>query len=330
MTDISSTPTNAIRVQRLSFAYREQRVLDDVSLNVEPGAIFGLLGPNGSGKSTLFRLMATILPIGEGAIEVFGVDVARRPDLVRRLIGVAFQSPSLDGKLTVRENLLHQGHLYGFHGADLKSRIDHVVATLELGDRLSQMVDELSGGYRRRVELAKCLLHRPRLLLLDEPSTGLDPAVRQDLWKTLEDLRRTAGTTIVVTTHLMDEAESCERLALLDQGRLVATGSPTELRSSLGGRCLSLGSPDPARLARQIQDRFAVSTQQVGSTLRLESDRGPEFMRELLATFDEQLTSITLARPTLEDVFVARTGHRLDAGAAEEPSPSSRRRRRSS
>jgi ABC-2 type transport system ATP-binding protein len=173
-------------------------------------------------------------------------------------------------------------------------------------------------------------LHRPRLLLLDEPSTGLDPAVRQDLWKTLEDLRRSAGTTIVVTTHLMDEAESCDRLALLDQGRLVATGSPTDLRSSLGGRCLSLGSPDPARLARDIQDRFAIPTQLVGSTVRMESDRGPELLPELLATFDDQLTSVTLARPTLEDVFVARTGHRLDAGAAEEPSSASPRRRRSS
>jgi len=178
-----------------------------------------MLGPNGGGKTTLFRILATLLPVQSGHAALMGLDLSSEPQAVRRLIGVTFQSPSVDGKLTVAENLRTQAHMYGLSGSLAASRIDELLGKLGLGDRRHDRVDSLSGGLKRRVEVAKCLLHRPRVLLLDEPSTGLDPGARHDLWEYLSRLRRDEGTTVLVTTHLMEEAERCDRLGILDRGR---------------------------------------------------------------------------------------------------------------
>ncbi|MFQ5663578.1 MAG: ABC transporter ATP-binding protein, partial [Terriglobia bacterium] len=229
------SPTPAIEVDQLTHAYGARTALQEVTCTVPPGEIFGLLGPNGSGKTTLFRILATLLSPTGGRARIFGDDVTQHPLAVRRRIGVVFQSPSLDGKLTAAENLRHQGHLYGLHGKELRHQVDEMLARINLADRRDERVEKLSGGLRRRLEIAKGLLHRPQLMLLDEPSAGLDAGARRDLRVYLRQLRDLHGVTVFLTTHLMDEAESSDRLGILDPGRLVGLGSPEALKKKIGG-----------------------------------------------------------------------------------------------
>jgi ABC-2 type transport system ATP-binding protein len=301
----------AISVQGLTHSYGSRRALDSISFDVAPGEIFGLLGPNGGGKTTLFRILATLLPVQAGAAHLLGLDVADEPSRIRSAIGVTFQSPSLDRKLTVRENLATQGRLYGLSGEELRTRIETLLARLGLADRAGDRVESLSGGLARRVEIAKGLLHDPRVLLLDEPSTGLDPGARLDLWRYLSLLREEAGVTVLVTTHLMEEAERCDRLAILDSGRIVALGTPAELRSSLGGDCLTIESPAPEDLARRIAERLEVRPAIVAGQIRVEVGTSHEFVGQLLESFGPEISSISLGKPTLEDVFIQRTGHKF-------------------
>ncbi|MBI1345413.1 ATP-binding cassette domain-containing protein [bacterium] len=296
-------------IRNLTFRYGERVALQDVSFTVEPAEIFGLLGPNGGGKTTLFRLLTTLLPLQSGQIELGPHSLSDNAAAIRALLGVTFQSPSLDGKLTVQENLWHQGHLYGLLGGNLSRRIDEVTSWLGVQDRLTQLVDTLSGGLKRRVEIAKSLLHKPRCLILDEPSTGLDPGARLDLWTVLARLREQEQMTILVTTHLMDEAERCDRVAILDRGHLVASGSPTELRAELGGETLILKTADAAQLATAIANRFGVEPQTVGNDLRIERPQALELLRDLVSAFPQEILAISLAKPTLEDVFISKTGH---------------------
>ena len=302
--------TAAIHVSGLSHSYGERRALVEVGFDVAPGEIFGLLGPNGGGKTTLFRILATLLPLQEGQVQVLGLDLARQAPEIRSLIGVTFQSPSLDRKLTVRENLAAQGYLYGIAGTRLRTRIAELLSRLGLAERARDRVESLSGGLARRVEIAKGLLHDPKLLLLDEPSNGLDPGARLDLWQYLRALQG-AGGTVLVTTHLMEEAERCDRLGILDTGRLVALGSPAELRSSIGGDCLTIQAEAPDELARQIAERFEVPARSIGGQVRIETERGHEFVGRLVDAFGPQISSVALGKPTLEDVFIERTGHRF-------------------
>ena len=301
----------AVAIRDVAHHYGAHPALSGVSFAVPHGEIFGLLGPNGGGKTTLFRLMATLLPVQAGSVRLLGCDVASDPAAVRSRIGVTFQSPSVDGKLTVHENLRHQAHLYGLWGRAAKLRIGDLLQQLGLHDRSGQRVDELSGGLKRRVEIAKSLLHAPQLLLLDEPSTGLDPSARHDLWKYLGRLRDEQRVTILVTTHLMDEAEQCGRLGILDRGRLVALGTPESLRRSVGGDCLTMRSSNPAELASRITSRFGLVPQWINQDLRIEHTAGHELLRDLVAAFPDEISAVSLAKPTLEDVFIARTGHRF-------------------
>ena len=301
----------AVSVSGLRQRYGDREALCGIDFAVSVGGIFGLLGPNGGGKTTLFRLLATLLPVQSGVATVMGLDVASQPHSIRQLIGVTFQSPSVDGKLTVGENLKHQAHLYGLSGQIAAVRIDELLNRLGLTDRRRDRVDSLSGGLKRRVEVAKSLLHHPRVLLLDEPSTGLDPGARHDLWEYLTRLRRDEGTTILVTTHLMEEAERCDRLGILDRGHLVALGTPDELRLSVGGDCLTIQSLEPASLSDKIVSHFQITPRRIGESLRIERHAGHELLRDIVAAFPSEITAISLAKPTLEDVFIARTGHRF-------------------
>jgi ABC-2 type transport system ATP-binding protein len=303
--------TAAISIVGLSHWYGCLKALDQVAFEIEPGEIFGLLGPNGGGKTTLFRILATLLPVQEGQVRLLEIDVAQEPSRIRHHIGVTFQSPSLDRKLTVRENLVTQGHLYGLSGAALRGRIEGLLARLGLADRAGDRAESLSGGLARRLEIAKGLLHEPRVLLLDEPSTGLDPGARLDLWRYLRLLRDEAGVTVLVTTHLMEEAERCDRLAILDTGRLVALGSPAELRDSIGGDCLTILATSPEDLARRIAEKFQVAPRLIGSQLRIETTSGHQLLSRLVESFGAEISSIALGKPTLEDVFVQRTGHKF-------------------
>jgi ABC-2 type transport system ATP-binding protein len=300
----------AVAVDSIGFRYGDRPALAGVSFDVPPRQIFGLLGPNGGGKSTLFRLLCTLLPFQDGTASIGGFDVAREPSSVRRTIGVTFQSPSLDGKLTVGENLVAQGQLYGLFGGELKQRIARITQRLGLSDRLRDKAETLSGGLKRRVEIAKGLLHDPQVLLLDEPSSGLDPGARHDLWRLLADLRD-GGMTILVTTHLMEEADRCDRLAILNRGEIVAIGTPDELRESLGGDCLTVHTSQPDLLAKRIAETFGVSARIVAGAVRIEQQHGHDLLRRIVETYPDDVASVTLGKPTLDDVFIARTGHRF-------------------
>ena len=306
-----TTSASSIGVTEISHRYGDRLALNQLSFEVHPSEIFGLLGPNGGGKTTLFRLLSTLLPLQSGTANIAGLDLATESQRIRNLIGVTFQSPSLDGKLTVQENLKHQAHLYGISGALMRERIENALQHLGLTDRKHDLADSLSGGLKRRVEIAKGLLHAPQVLLLDEPSTGLDPGARHDLWKYLKQLQREDGVTILITTHLMEEAEQCDRLGILHQGELVALGTPDELRASVGGDCLTIHSEYLDELQTKITEKFSVLPQIVNHSLRLEHPRGHEFLKELIDAFPQLVTSVSLGKPTLEDVFIHETGHQF-------------------
>jgi ABC-2 type transport system ATP-binding protein len=307
------TDTPAVVVESLVHRYGEREALRGVSFDVRNGEIFGLLGPNGGGKTTLFSILATLMLPTAGTVRVFGLDARNDPAGVRRHIGVVFQSPALDDRLTVRENLRHHGHLYGLHGGTLRDAIGRALDAVSVTDRARDLVASLSGGLKRRVEVAKALLSDPKLLLLDEPSTGLDPGARRELWQSLERLRSRTGATVAMTTHLMDEAARCDRVAILNAGSLVALGSPAALTSTIGGDVLWVTSSDDAgSLAREIADRFGVHTELVDGRIRLELPHGHEFVTDVIEAFPGRIDAVTFSRPTLEDVFVHHTGQRFE------------------
>ncbi len=301
----------ALVTTELTHRYGERVALDRVSLRVAPREIFGLLGPNGGGKTTLFRILSTLVRPTSGSARILGLDLLRDRGALRRRLGVVFQAPSLDKKLKVRENLAHQGHLYGLAGAALRERIDHLLLEFNLRDRTHDLVETLSGGLQRRVEIAKSLLHRPELLLLDEPSTGLDPGARIDLWQTLYRLRDQQNVTVLLTTHLMEEAERCDRVAIIDQGKIVADGAPEQLRAEIGGDVISARSRDATSLGEKIASSLGVEVSVLNDEVRIEQPDGASFIARLVEAFPGEIDSVTLAKPTLEDVFIARTGRRL-------------------
>lgn len=301
----------AIEVAELSHAYRERQALRSVSFEIAAGEIFAFLGPNGGGKSTLFRVLSTLMPPQQGHVDIFGQSVVEKQLAVREAIGVVFQAPSLDKKLTVDENLSQQAALYGLHGAHLSQRREEVLQQLGLVDRRSDLTETLSGGLRRRVDLAKGLLHRPKLLLLDEPSTGLDPGARSDLWRYLQQLRDNFGVTIVLTSHLLEEADRADRVAVLHLGQIVAQGTPAELRESVGGDSISIECERPAELAAKIHQQFGFEVSVVDDVIRFPCSDGAVGVAQVMQEYSDEVHSIKLGKPTLEDVFIAKTGHRF-------------------
>jgi ABC-2 type transport system ATP-binding protein len=316
-TDLVVEPT-VISVRDVVHRYGDRAALNGVSFDVRRAELFGLLGPNGSGKTTLFRILSTLMiPVG-GRAEIMGFDVARDPNGLRRQIGVVFQAQSIDVKLTAAENLWHQGHLYGLHGASLKSRIGEMLGRVGLADRANEKAETFSGGMQRRLELAKGLLHHPSVLLLDEPTTGLDPGARRDLWQYLAILRDEERVTVIVTTHLMEEAERCDRLAILNQGKVVALGTPDDLKHEIGGDVILLDAKNPDSLAERIRARFDLDAQVLHGEVRIERENGHRFITDVVESFPGEIESISVSKPTLEDVFIRRTGHRFWTDGAEE------------
>jgi len=299
---------SAVNIQGVTHRYGDHRALRDVTLQVAPGTLYGLLGPNGSGKTTLFRILSTLMPPSEGRAKVFGIDVAQAPEAVRRRLGVVFQDEALDGTLTVRENLRFQAALYGLHGTDRRDRIDTLLHGLDVADRADDAVADLSGGLRRRVDLARGLLHQPDLLLLDEPTSGLDPAARRTFWTATQRLRAVEGTTLLVATHLMDEAERCDRVGILSDGALVADGAPETLKADLGDETIWLETDAPTRLRDRIEAQFGVPTRIVGSTVQVAPADPPAFLSSLYEAVGDRIRSATLRTPTLEDVFMVHAG----------------------
>jgi len=314
---VAAAGSAVVECAALGFRYGDREALRDVSFSIARGEIFGFLGPNGGGKTTLFKILSTLVPMQSGTARMLGRDLRGDTIAVRRALGVVFQRPSLAGKLTVAENLRHHGHLYGITGRRLKDRAGAMLKRLALEDRAVDLVETLSGGLQRRVELAKALLHQPQLLLLDEPSTGLDPAARRDFSNYLAHLRDSEGVTIVLTTHFMEEAERCDRIGILHEGALAAIDQPLPLKARVGGDVVAIQCAAPEMLERKIQQRFKVKGQIVGGVIRIERPRGHEFVRDLVDAFGTEIESVSFGKPTLEDVFVHLTGHQFFTDAKD-------------
>jgi ABC-2 type transport system ATP-binding protein len=323
-----SSAEAVISVQNLLHRYENRTALNGVSFDVHAAELFGLLGPNGSGKTTLFRILSTLMIPTAGHAFVLGCDVARDASRLRNQIGVVFQAQSVDPKLTAYENLWHQGHLYGLRGSTLKKRVGEILTRVGLADRAKERVETFSGGMQRRIELSKGLLHRPGVLLLDEPTTGLDPGARRDLWQYLQILRDEEHVSVLVTTHLMEEAEKCDRLAIMNEGNLVALGTPAELKTEIGGDVILLdAAQDAGLLAEQIRVRFHVATTVLGNQVRIERENGHHFVPDLVEAFPGEIQAISVSKPALEDVFIHRTGHKFWSESTEENSNSDEKRR---
>ncbi len=302
----------AVQCEKLTRRYGDRTALDALDLTVHAGEIFGMLGPNGSGKTTCFRVLSTLLAPTDGKASIFGKDLVADRDAVRKVIGVVFQSPSLDKQLTPEENLRHHGHLYGLRGKSLEDKIKKMLDAVALYDRRKEYVGSFSGGMRRRVELAKGMLTDPRLLILDEPSTGLDPAARIDLWEYLTRVQKEQGVTILLTTHLMDEADRCSRLAILNRGKLLACDSPAALKDRIGGDVIALTTKQPQAVQQMLSQKLSITDAKiVEDAVLLERAKGHELIPQLIEALPGLVDAVSVGRPTLEDVFVDLTGHRF-------------------
>lgn len=329
--EVEHSGAPVISVQNLVHKYENRTALNGVSFDVRPAELFGLLGPNGSGKTTLFRILSTLMIPTAGKAIVMGSDAAQDPASVRRQIGVVFQAQSVDPKLTAYENLWHQGHLYGLRGTALKKRVQEILSRVGLADRAKEQVGTFSGGMQRRIELGKGLLHHPGVLLLDEPTTGLDPGARLDLWQYLQILRDEEKVSVLVTTHLMEEAGRCDRLAIMNEGNLVALGTPAELKSEIGGDVILLDAAhDAGVLADHIRARFHVDTTVLGNQVRIEREGGHRFVPDVVEAFPGEIQAISVSKPALEDVFIHRTGHKFwsENGEAAPPANDKKKKRR--
>ena len=299
----------SVEVENLSHSYGTRRALAGVTFSISQGEVFGFLGPNGSGKTTLFKILSTLIPVDQVAVNILDHELSSEAQHVRQYLGVVFQHPSLDQKLTVTENLRHHGHLYGLWGKMLKQRIQEALDQFGLTDRTDERVETLSGGLQRRAELAKATLHNPKLLLLDEPSTGLDPGARRSFRAYLAGLQE---TTVVLTTHILEDAEACDRVGILNEGKLVAIGTPDELKERVSGDIVIVDSPVPEQLTPKISQRLGYTATLIEELLRIECPNGHEFVRDVVAAFPTEIRSVRFGKPTLEDVFIKLTGQHFN------------------
>lgn len=304
-------PGPVIRVRDLVKRYGEIDAIRGIDLDVEPGEIFGFLGPNGAGKSTTISILCTLVKLSAGTATVAGYDVMRDPAAVRSHIGLVFQDPSLDANLTGRENLEFHAFLYGLNPALRRERIDTALRMVELTDRAASPVLQYSGGMKRRLEIARGILHYPQVLFLDEPTLGLDPQTRQRIWAYIHTLRKSEGITIFMTTHYMEEAEFCDRIAIIDAGRIVALGTPDELKAMVGGDVVTIASADSAGAADEIRRAFELKPVVNDGTVRVEVPDAAAFMPQLFSVLSVPVTSVASRRPSLDDVFLKLTGHEI-------------------
>ena len=302
----------AVSIENVSHFYESHRALNGVTVDVAEECFFGLLGPNGSGKTTLFRILSTLMPPAKGSARVLGFDTLRDAAEVRKLIGMIFQQPSLDDELTVLENLTFHGRLFGIERNRLHSRIENLSTRLGIADRLRSRVKTLSGGLKRRADLVRGILHQPHVLLLDEPTTALDPAARHSFWQLLENLRQDEKLTLILATHLLEEAESCEEIVILDEGNVMVKGNPDTLRSELGDQVLWLTSESVQELAKGLKKNFGFEAQETPVALGITGEKAVKALPDIYASLGTLIESATIRRPTLEDVFLASTGRAFE------------------
>jgi ABC-2 type transport system ATP-binding protein len=300
-----------IDVVGLTKSYHKVEAVRGIDISVLRGEVFGFLGPNGAGKSTTIGILAALTDPSGGTARVAGFDVVRSPNEVRARIGIVFQEPSLDIQLTARENLEFHAFLYDVPRSERRRRIDDALEMVQLADRQHGIVRTFSGGMRRRLEIARGIIHHPQILFLDEPTLGLDPQVRSRIWTHLQDVRKREGTTLFMTTHYMDEAEFCDRIAIIDHGRIIAEGTPDQLKAGVGGDIVTLRASQPDAVAAEIERRFGVAVRTEPDELRIEVDDAAVFVPRLLRELTLPVGSITIDRPSLDDVFLKLTGHAI-------------------
>jgi ABC-2 type transport system ATP-binding protein len=306
-----TVPDAVIEARGLVKRYGDLTAVAGIDLEVKPGEVFGFLGPNGAGKSTTISMLCTLLAPTAGVARVAGIDVVHDPAAVRQRIGLVFQDPSLDDQLTASENLEFHAFIYGVLPADRRRRIDEMLAMMQLSDRASSQVRTFSGGMKRRLEIARGMLHQPQILFLDEPTLGLDPQTRKSIWTHLNELRTKKGVTIFMTTHYMDEAEYCDRIAIIDHGKIVALGTPDELKAMVGGDVVTITSQSPEDAAREIETLLGVKAARDNGTLRMEVADGKAFVPRLVRELTAPVDTVQLRRPSLDDVFLKLTGRAI-------------------
>jgi ABC-2 type transport system ATP-binding protein len=301
----------AVSVSGLTKRYGDFEAVRGIDLTIEPGETFGFLGPNGAGKSTTISMLCTLVTPTGGDAHVAGFDVVTQRDDVRRNIGLVFQDTTLDGYLTAIRNLKLHAELYGVPRAGLDDRLRQVLDMVGLWDRRDNKVQTFSGGMKRRLEIARGLLHSPRVLFLDEPTVGLDPQTRSSIWSYIRELKRAEEITIFLTTHYMDEAEYCDRIAIMDQGRIIALDTPQALKASIGKDRVQIKTEDNERAIAALERQFGLSATVSEGVVTFSVEGGEQFMPKLFAEFSEPILSVNVSRPTLDDVFMSYTGNTI-------------------
>jgi len=307
----------SVVVENLGKRFKELEAVRDVSFTVREREVFGFLGPNGAGKSTTINVLCTLLRPTSGSARVAGFDVVREQTGVRRSIGLVFQDTTLDEYLTAEQNLKFHAYAYGVPRAIANQRIEELLKLMQLWDRRKESTRKYSGGMKRRLELARGLIHRPRVLFLDEPSLGLDPQARCNIWQYVLDVRKQEDLTIFMTTHYMDEAEYCDRIAVIDKGGLVALGTPEELKRGVGGDVISLKAEDLVAVQKELRDRYSIESEMENGNVRFTVPQGAEFLPDFVRNSSQRMQSISVRRPTLDDVFLKLTGHAIRNEAAD-------------
>jgi ABC-2 type transport system ATP-binding protein len=325
-------PEAAIEVRDLVKTFGEFTAVDHLNFSVPHGEIFGFLGPNGAGKSTTIKMLCTLLRPTSGTATVNGFDVARQQNEVRASIGIIFQDYSLDERITAEENLRFHCMIYHVPRAERQQRIAQVLEMVDLADRANDKVGTFSGGMKRRLEIARGLLHHPAVLFLDEPTVGLDPQTRERLWEQIHALRQRQAMTVFMTTHYMDEAENCDRIGIIDHARLIALDTPQQLKATIGGDVVRLGvsESDMAAAREFLQQGYQIAATVDGHVLRFEVDHADRFVPELLQAMPMPVSSLQIAKPTLNDVFLQLTGRAIrEEGAGSTDRLRAQLRRRS-
>jgi ABC-2 type transport system ATP-binding protein len=299
---------SAVTVRGLAKDYGDVRAVDGVDFEVESGEVFGFLGPNGAGKSTTINMLCTLAEPTAGTATVAGFDIVRERDDVRRNIGLVFQDPTLDIYLTAEQNLRLHAELYGVPRSRLRDRMEQVLEMVGLADRRTALVSTFSGGMRRRLEIARGLLHAPRVLFLDEPTVGLDPQTRSSIWGYINDLRAREDISIFLTTHYMDEAEYCDRIAIMDHGRLVVVDTPEALKASVGKDRVQISTADDEAAITALRERFGITATVAEGEVTFAVASGEHFVPRLFAELGLPIKSVSVSRPSLDDVFMSYTG----------------------
>ncbi|GIH64815.1 ATP-binding cassette domain-containing protein [Microbispora siamensis] len=301
----------AVETTGLAKHYGDVEAVRGIDLTVHRGEIFGFLGPNGAGKSTTISMLCTLTTPTAGEARVAGYDVVRERDSVRRSIGLVFQDPTLDGYLTAERNLRFHAELYGVPRADVGPRLRGVLEMVGLWDRRGAKVATFSGGMRRRLEIARGLLHSPRVLFLDEPTVGLDPQTRSSIWSYIRELKEAEDITVFLTTHYMDEAEHCDRIAIMDGGRIIALDTPAALKAGVGKDRVQIETDDGAAAVAALDERFGIRAVASGDVVVFHVDEGERFVPELFSRSGLPIRSVSVARPSLDDVFMSYTGRSI-------------------